>query len=67
MWRPEGTAYERIRGYFLGGIPRLLDVSSVSSYDDRAGLQTERVGTVNVRLDLLINGFQGKGCVFTSS
>ena len=66
MWRPEGTAYERIRAHFLGGIPRLLDVNAVSSYDDRAGLQTERVGKVNARLDLLINGFQGKGCVFQS-
>eukprot|EP00727_Mastigamoeba_balamuthi_P007410 m51a1_g329 putative b9 domain-containing protein 2-like (175) ;mRNA; r:466319-466965 len=53
-WRPRGTFFEELSAFFLGGAPRLLSDSIVTSAQDRLLLNTVPTGTVRATLGVIL-------------
>ena len=56
LWRPEGSALEQVRSYFVGGYPRLNDTSVVHSDGDRFELNTSTMGRVHAQFHVVVRG-----------
>uniref|UniRef100_A0A8B9UF32 B9 domain-containing protein 2 n=1 Tax=Anas zonorhyncha TaxID=75864 RepID=A0A8B9UF32_9AVES len=56
-WRPRGTWGERLRRFWLGGGPQLLNPDPAYA-PDRFRLRTEAAGTVRMELGVILRHFQ---------
>eukprot|EP00075_Anas_platyrhynchos_P015189 XP_027304442.1 B9 domain-containing protein 2-like [Anas platyrhynchos] len=59
-WRPRGTWGERLRRFWLGGGPQLLNPDPAYA-PDRFRLRTEAAGTVRMELGVILRHFQRYG------
>lgn len=60
-WRPRGSFFEELTAFFLGGAPRLLNESIVTSSNDRRLLRTVSSGTVHLRLAVILKDHEKHG------
>lgn len=57
-WVPEGTLWERISAFFIGGYPRLKLEEVVYTPGDRFRLQTKAGGVIHFELGVILKDFQ---------
>ena len=63
-WVPEGSMWDRVSTFFLGGFPMLTRPDVVHRSGDRLELSTISSGSVILDIQVLHNGFKGKGMQF---
>ncbi|CAM0512202.1 unnamed protein product [Fasciola hepatica] len=61
MWRPVGTAIDHICSTFIGGGPHLRRLEIVYNPTDRFYLQTESMGYVHLKLNVILRNFDKFG------
>lgn len=60
-WRPSGSFKEQVSQYFLGGGPQLKNPDLIYSGADRYRLHTIAMGSVHVRLGVILRNFDKYG------
>ncbi|CAG5132914.1 unnamed protein product [Candidula unifasciata] len=60
-WRPIGSFMESVSQFFLGGGPHLKNPDLIYSGADRYRLQTVAMGTVHLRLGIILRNFDKFG------
>ena len=63
IWRPLGTAWERMRSFFVGGSPQLSDPEAIYNDHDLSHLRTEPMGQVHLELTIVTKNFEKFGVV----
>lgn len=61
IWRPRGNFKERFVQFFLGGSLFLQDIRSIALGNERYKLNTESMGFVTLKLDVILRNFQKFG------
>jgi B9 domain-containing protein 2 len=59
IWRPEGSTWDTISAFFLGGQRRLKRPDVVTNELDRFFLKTSTVGVVQVKIHVVTRSFDG--------